>query len=375
MTETREESANRFLNLIQDRKRGRFKLYIGMAAGVGKTYRMLQEAHDLYNRGVDVIVGVVVTHNRTDTVNRAHGLPLLPLKQVFYRGKALEEFDLEVALLRRPEVVIVDELAHTNVPGSTHEKRWQDVQTLLAAGINVISAVNIQHVESLNPTVQQITGVEVTERIPDRMLALADEVVNIDLTADELILRLREGKIYEQSKVESALQNFFRADNLLQLRELALREVANSLEKRIDATVAPDQRPTPQRICVCISTNEKTGKHLIRRTARLADTYCSTWYVVYIQTEREMPDKINLASQRHLINNFKLATELGACVLTIQGNDIALALVDFAKQNNISMLVMGKTRRTRWQNLWRGDIMRDLIRLTEYTNVDILIIS
>lgn len=206
----REESVQHFLDLIKKSRRGKFKVYIGMIAGVGKSYRMLQEAHDLIDSGVDVRIGYIETHGRAGTEAVLEGLPVIPRRKLFYKGKELEEMDLEAIIRIHPEIVIVDELAHTNVEGSLNEKRWQDVMTLLDEGINVISAVNIQHIESVNEEVQDIAGIEVRERIPDSVLQEADEVVNIDLTAEELITRLKAGKIYKAEKIQTALNNFLR---------------------------------------------------------------------------------------------------------------------------------------------------------------------
>jgi two-component system sensor histidine kinase KdpD len=208
--EEEKKSAQHFLDLIKNSRRGKFKIYIGMSAGVGKTYRMLQEAHSLLKNGIDVKIGYIETHNRSETVAMLEGLPLIPRRKLFYKGKELEELDVQAVISLRPEVVIIDELAHTNIEGSTHEKRWQDVMDILDAGINVISALNIQHIESLNEEVKEITGIEVKERVPDSVLAQADEVVNIDLTADELIARLKEGKIYHADKIETALKKVAR---------------------------------------------------------------------------------------------------------------------------------------------------------------------
>ena len=235
--EESKKSALEFLDLIKKSRRGKFKVYIGMSAGVGKTYRMLQEAHALLRNGIDVKIGYIETHNREETHALLEGLPVIPRRKLFYKGKELEELDVAAVINLRPEVVIVDELAHTNIEGSKNEKRWQDVLEILAAGINVISAVNIQHIESLNDEVKAITGVEVKERIPDSVLAQADEVVNIDLTADELIVRLKEGKIYDPAKVENALKNFFKGDHILQLRELALKEVASQVERKVESEI------------------------------------------------------------------------------------------------------------------------------------------
>ena len=224
----REENVKHFLDLIRRSRRGKFKIYIGMIAGVGKSYRMLQEAHEMQENGLDVQIGYIETHGRTGTEALLEGLTIIPRKKIFYKGKEIEEMDLDSILRLHPELVIIDELAHTNIEGSRNEKRWQDVMELLDAGINIISAVNIQHIESLNEEVKGIAGIEVKERIPDKVLQDADEVVNIDLTAEELINRLKAGKIYRPEKIELALNNFFKTENILQLRELALKEVANS---------------------------------------------------------------------------------------------------------------------------------------------------
>ena len=312
----REKRVQQFLVLNQSSTRGKLKIYIGMSAGVGKTYRMLEEVHRLLKAGVNVKVGYVETHGRKETEALVEGLPLVPRREVFYKGKKLEELDVQAILLLHPQIVIIDELAHTNIPGSKNEKRWQDVLDVLDAGIDVITAVNIQHIESINEDVKHITGVDVKERVPDKMLQLADEVVNIDLTADELINRLKEGKIYDHTKVQQALTNFFQPEKILQLRELALKEVAGQVERRVDYSI--DYKTNPfrhERFLACISSNHEIAQRIIRKTARLASYYNSQWYVLYVQTSREATDKIPLAEQRYLINNFKNATELGAEVI------------------------------------------------------------
>src|SRR6478672_1405889 len=239
----REERVQKFLKLNRTNDRGKLKIYIGMSAGVGKTYRMLQEAHQLLANGVNIRVAYIETHGRKETEALIEGLSIIPRREVFYKGKKLEELDVQAILLLHPDVVIIDELAHTNIPGSKNEKRWQDVLDVLEAGIDVISAVNIQHIESINEDVKAITGVDVKERVPDRMLQIADEVVNIDLTADELISRLKAGKIYDYTKVQQALQNFFQSDKILQLRELALKEVAGQVERKVDYQVTSKKTP------------------------------------------------------------------------------------------------------------------------------------
>src|SRR5678816_1387895 len=242
-TDDKEKRVQTFLELNRKTSSGKLKIYLGMSAGVGKSYRMLQEAHALLQNGVNVKIGYIETHGRLETEFLTKGLPIIPRREIFYKGKRLEELDVQAILLLHPEVVIIDELAHSNIPGSKNEKRWQDIVDILDEGVNVISAVNIQHNESINAEVKQITGVDVQERVPDRMLQIADEVVNIDLTADELISRLKEGKIYDHTKVQQALQNFFQPDKILQLRELALKEVAGQVERKVDYSITSRTNP------------------------------------------------------------------------------------------------------------------------------------
>src|SRR6478609_4560151 len=232
----RNQTAEEWLERVQrsESQKGKLKIYIGMSAGVGKTYRMLQEAHQLLTDGINVRIGYIETHGRLETAALEEGIPVIQRREIFYKGKRLEDLDVQAILLMHPQVVLIDELAHTNIPGSKNEKRWQDVLDVLEAGIDVISALNIQHIESINEAVKEITGVEVKERVPDKMLVIADEVVNIDLPADELIRRLRDGKIYDKTKVQQALTNFFRPEKILQLRELALKEVAGQVERKVD---------------------------------------------------------------------------------------------------------------------------------------------
>ena len=283
---SREESVQHFLDLIKKSRRGKFKVYIGMIAGVGKSYRMLQEAHELLDNGVDVKIGYIETHGRAGTDAMLEGLPVVPRRKIFYKGKELEEMDLDAIIQIHPEIVVVDELAHTNVEGSRNEKRWQDVMDLLDEGINVISAVNIQHIESVNEEVQGISGIEVKERIPDSVLQEADEVVNIDLTAEELIARLKAGKIYKPEKVPTALNNFFKTENILQLRELALKEVALRVEKKVENEVVTSVGVRHEKFLACISSNEKTPRRIIRKAARLATRY-NTSFVLCTDSQRK----------------------------------------------------------------------------------------
>ena len=339
----KEENVRHFLNLIKRSQRGVFKIYIGMIAGVGKTYKMLQEAHEMLDNGIDVQIGYVETHGRVGTEAQLKGLPVIPRKKIFYKGKELEEMDLDAILQLHPELVIVDELAHTNVDGCRNEKRWQDVMDLLGAGINVISAVNIQHIESLNEDIKGIAGIEVKERIPDKVLEEADEVVNIDLTAEELISRLKAGKIYKKEKIQTALNNFFKTENILQLRELALKEVAFRVEKKVETEVVPEEKAIHRELYLaCISSNEKTPRHIIRRTARLASRYNTNFIALYVQTPVESPDRINLSVQRHLLNHFKLVTELGGELVQIASPDIIQAIIDVCREHHITTVCIGQ---------------------------------
>lgn len=338
----REQSVRHFLNLLKKSRRGNFKIYIGMIAGVGKSYRMLQEAHELLRSGIDIRIGYIETHGRTETEALVKGLTLIPRRRLFYKGKEVEEMDLQAILCLHPEVVIVDELAHTNIEGSKNEKRWQDVRDILDAGISVITAVNIQHLEGLNEAVYDITGIEVKERIPDVVLEQADEVVNIDLTADELVNRLKAGKIYRPEKIQLALGNFFQSDHILQLRELALKEVALRVEKKVENSVFENVGLRHERFLACISSHEKTPRRLIRKVARLATRYNSKFYVLYVQTPRESTDRIPLSNQRYLSNHFKLATELGGEVIQVQSRHLSRSIVEVCRQRQITTVCMGK---------------------------------
>ena len=369
----KDQTAQHFLDLIKKSRRGKFKIYIGMSAGVGKTYRMLQEAHALLRNGIDVKIGYIETHNRKETHALLDGLPIIPRRVLFYKGKELDELDVQAIINLRPEVVIVDELAHTNIEGSKNEKRWQDVMDILAVGINVISAVNIQHIESLNEEVKRITGIEVQERVPDSVIAQADEVVNIDLTADELIARLKEGKIYKEDKIEIALKNFFKSEHILQLREMALKEVASQVERKVEAEI---NKPIKHdRFLACISSNEKTAKSVIRKTARLANYYNSKWYMLYVQLPSESADKIALDKQRHLINNFRLASELGAEIIKVENTSIAKAIIEQAEEKNISTICIGKPHFNLFKIILASNVFNELLKKLSATNIDLVILS
>jgi two-component system, OmpR family, sensor histidine kinase KdpD len=370
-----EKNTVQFIDLIRKSRRGKFKVYIGMSAGVGKTFRMLQEAHSLLRNGMDVKIGYIETHGRKETEILLDGLPIIPRRKLFYKGKELEELDVQAVINLHPDIVMIDELAHTNIEGSKNEKRWQDVMDILDAGINVISAINIQHIESLHEDVKSITGIDVAERIPDNVLKQADEVVNIDLTADELVTRLIEGKIYAPEKIERALNNFFQPDKILQLRELALKEVASQVERKIETELPGNPGIKDERFMACISSNHEIARMVIRKTARLASYYHSDWYVLYVQTDRERGDKIGLAAQRHLINNFKLATESGAEVIKVSNNNVARGILETAEERKITTICIGKPHLSLAKVILNTAVFSQMLNKLSGANIDIVILS
>lgn len=373
MEQGNDESVRKFLELIKNSGKGKLKVYIGMSAGVGKTYRMLQEAHALLLNGLDVQIGFIETHNRPETHALLQGLEQIPRRSIFYKGKKIEEMDLQAIINRHPEVVIIDELAHSNSEGSRNAKRWQDVKEVLQAGINVITAVNIQHIESLQEEIKAIAGINVSERVPDSILADANEIVNIDLSTADLIERLKTGKIYKEGKIGQALQHFFKPGQILQLRELALQEVARHLYHKIDTAVP--RRNAPQRLMACISSNHIVASRVIRKSARLAAYYRSDWVLLYVQTDAEIPQKIRLDKQRHLINNFKLAIELGAEVIKIKNNNIPKVIVEQAAKRGITTVCMGKTKTSIFWGLFKRSLTNKLIRLSATQDFDLIILS
>ena len=371
-----EQEADKWLSKVADEKKGKLKIYVGMSAGVGKTYRMLQEAHQRLANKENIRIGYIETHGRKETEALINGLPVIPRREVFYKGKKLEELDVQAILLLHPDVVIIDELAHTNIPGSRNEKRWQDVLEVLEAGIDVISAVNIQHIESINEDVREITGIEVKERIPDKILQVADEVVNIDLTADELISRLKEGKIYDHAKIQQALTNFFQPEKILQLRELALKEVAGQVERKVDYSITAKTSPfRHEHFLACISSNNEIAQRIIRKTARLASYYNSKWFVLYVQTTREAMDKVPLDRQRHLINNFKKAMEMGAEVIRKKDDNIASAIIETVEEKHITTVCLGKPHLKLWQIIIKTSVFNQLLKTLSKNDVDLVILS
>jgi two-component system sensor histidine kinase KdpD len=367
-----------FLALVRQRERGKLKLYIGSAAGVGKTYRMLNEACELRHRGVDVVIAFAETHGRPDTIAQIGDLEIVPRKRIEYKGVTLEEMDVDATLARHPEVAVVDELAHTNVPGAKNAKRWQDVMTLLDEGINVISAVNVQHLESLNDVVAQTLGVTVRETVPDWVVATADQVVNLDISAQDLRQRLQEGKIYPKEKVQSALANFFTEENLTTLRELALREVASSVDRTREQIVRREagELPAPKtvdRVLVALSSDSPQSAVLLRKASRIAGRLNTDWYCVYVQTPDEAADRIDSTVQRRLVNNIQLAQAMGAEVVKLTGTDVAATLLKFAGEKGVTVILTGQSRRPWWQHLFRRTVVAELVKNTQ--GLDVLVAS
>jgi two-component system sensor histidine kinase KdpD len=362
-----------FLELVERARRGRLKLYVGFAAGVGKTWRMLEEAHALRRRGVDVVGALVETHGRAETAALIGDLELVPQRRVDYRGVAVEEMDLDAVLARRPTVAIVDEIPHTNAPGSRNRKRYEDVLDILAVGINVIGALNIQHLESLNDLVQRNTGVKVRETVPDAFLEQADQVVNLDLAVEDLLDRLRAGKIYPEARIPWALEHFFRDQNLTTLRELSLREVAQSLDRTLSRQPATaPAAPAPGRVMVCLSSNPPHALTLLRRGSRMAGRLNTDWYVVYVETPKEAPERIDSEAQRQLLGNIEKARELGGEVVRLRSADPASALLDFARTHRVSDLIVGRGREAWWRRMLRRSVLDRLVDEAEGLDVHIV---
>ena len=338
------------------RELSRLRVYMGAAPGVGKTYVMLEDAHTLRRQGLDVVIGFVETYGRAETEAQIKDLEIVPRRRVPYRGIELEEMDLDGILRRRPQVCLVDELAHSNVAGCRNPKRFQDVLDLVDAGIDVMTAVNIQHVETLNDAVARVTGVRVRETVPDTFFHRADEVINVDATVEELITRLRQGKIYKPEKIEQALKNFFRVGNLSTLRELALRAVADEVgEKAASYRAREGLEPAliPERVMVCMSSNTAAPR-VIRTGARIAGRLGSRWYAVYVETPRERPGRINPRDEAALARNVELAQSLGATVVRVKADRPSDGLIAFAQREGITHVIFGQTARSRWEILLRG---------------------
>jgi len=360
--------------MIRRSQRGHLKIYLGYCAGVGKTWQMLEEAHRLKKEGIDVVVGLVETHGRTETAALIDGLDVVSRRRQEYRGIVIEEMDVDAVLARTPQVALVDELAHTNVPGSRNAKRYQDVQDLLAAGIHVISTLNLQHLESLYDTVETIAGIKVRERLPDSVIADADEIVNVDLTTADLKKRLEEGKIYPKERIGAALANFFKKTNLEQLRELTLRELASQIDLRSREAIEPEIPATPDQVMVCLSSRGPNSEMLLRYASRLAGRLNRNWYAVYVQTPSEEPTVIDSHTQRILSGTLTLAKQLGAMVFTYKGEDIPDTILRFAREYRVGHIVIGNSGPLPfWKKLLRRkNIVERLIERAEGMTVVVL---
>lgn len=357
-------SAEALLARLQEDERARLRVYLGAAAGVGKTFQMLEDAHLLKRQGADVVIGFIETHGRADTEAMIGDLERAPLRRIEYRGVTLEEMDVEAIINRRPAVVIIDELAHTNAPGSKNKKRYEDVLEILDAGIGVFTAVNVQHLESLNDVVARTTGVRVRETVPDCFLKRADEVINVDVSVDTLRTRLRQGKIYGVEKIEQALNSFFRKGNLTALRELALRQVAEDQAEKAHEyreREGLEQAVIPEKVMVCIASNGG-AKRLLRTGSRIAGRLASDWYAVYVETPREEPGRIKPEDYATLQENIGLAKELGAQFVRLKSSKVADALIDFARREGITHVIFGQSSRSRWDILLHGSVINRFLR-------------
>jgi len=347
--------ADNFLRMIQRSRRGRLKVYLGYAAGVGKTYKMLLEGHRLKAEGIDVVIGLVETHGRAETARLTEGLETVPRVRQEYHGIVVEEMNVDGVTTRKPEVVLIDELAHTNVPGSRNHKRYEDVHDVLAAGIHVITTVNVQHLESLYNTVERGLGVAVRERLPDSVLAQADEIINVDLSTEDLQQRLREGRVYPERRTQTALANFFTSSNLEQLRELTLRELASQIDLRRREAEAEEGQATPDQVMVCLSSRGPNSEMLLRYASRLAGRLSRNWYAVYVQTPAEEATVIDATTQRLISNTMTIAKQLGGTVFTYKGEDVVETILRFAKEYRVGHIVVGApAERPFWKRLFYG---------------------
>ena len=367
--EPRRTSPDVFLRLIEKSRRGKLKIYIGHAAGVGKTYQMLEDAHALKAQGADIVAGVIETHGRVETAAKIGGLEVIPRRGVSYKGKEIEELDLPAILKRRPEIVLVDELAHTNVPGLENEKRYQDAEDILEAGISVMTTVNIQHFESVQEIVSRVTGVDVRERVPDRLLRQADAIVNVDLPSDELRARLQAGKIYPADRIPSALENFFKEENLASLRELAMRQIADRLEAERRGPDHSLAEPVGAKVMVAMSSNPETTRLLLRRASSIAGRLNTNWFAVYVRTKKESPQRMSARDHRLLSENVTLAMELGAKVVWLSSEDIAGELLRFAREQGVTLAIFGKSRLSRVRRLYQKSPIEVFAKLG--TGVDV----
>lgn len=358
-------SAESLLKMVDEIERAKLRVYIGAAAGVGKTYQMLEDAHQLRKQGIDAVVAVVETHGRVETAELIGDLEVIPLKRVEYRGNTFSEMDVDAVIARKPAVAVVDELAHTNIEGSQNKKRYEDVLELLENGISVVTAMNIQHIESLNDVIARTTGVQVRETVPDCFLKRADEVIDVDISVDTLRTRLRQGKIYSVEKIEQALNNFFRKGNLCTLRELALRQVAQHQsvqDHEYREREGLEQAVVPEKVMVCMASRGSAAK-LLRTGARIVGRHAyKDWFAVYVETPDEEPGRINRETYAILQENIRLANSLGAEVVKLKGDNVADELLKFANENEITHVIFGQSARSRWEIIWKGSVINRFLK-------------
>jgi two-component system, OmpR family, sensor histidine kinase KdpD len=373
--EMKRSTPEEALEAIKKQDRGTLKIFIGYAPGVGKTYTMLNEANRRAARGQDVVIGYVESHSREETDKQIGGLEVIPRKKIEYSGRFLEEMNTEAIIARKPQLAIIDELAHTNVPGSKYKKRFEDVEDILNSGINVLTTLNIQHLESLNDVVKKITGIEVRETIPDRIVDQADEVVVVDITPDALQNRLKRGNIYRMDKIEQALKSFFRKGNLNALREIALRQTAEEVDEELSEYMEEhgikDTWHTVERVMVCISPS-LSAKKLIRRGARIAKRYKCEWIVVDVDCTHFFAPKLTQKDRTVLASHYKLAQQLGAEVVTLTGKSISGELSRFAAERHITQIIIGHSTRTKWQTFVRGATIEKLLKQTRSAEIHII---
>lgn len=358
-------SPESLLRLVQESERAKLRVYIGAAAGVGKTYQMLEDAHELKNSDVDVVIGIIETHGRADTIAKLEGLETIPPKRIEYRGGIFEELDVDTLIRRKPAVAIIDELAHSNLDGVKNPKRYEDILEVLDSGISVITAVNIQHIESLNDVVERSTKVQVRETVPDSFFKRADEIIDVDVSVDTLRTRLRQGKIYSVEKIEQALNNFFRKGNLANLRELALRHVAqyqSVQDQEYREREGMEWAVIPEKVMVCMASRG-SAKKLLRVGARIAGRFASgDWYSVYVETPNEEAGRIDPKAYAALQENIRFAETLGAKVVKLKGSNVADELLRYAQQHGITHVIFGQSARSRWQILWKGSVINRFLR-------------
>ena len=354
---------------------GRLRVYIGAAAGVGKTYRMLQEAHQLREQGIDVVIATIETHGRFDTEEHVKDLEIVPMRRVDYKGATFEDMDVDAVIRRKPQVAVVDELAHSNVPGSKNAKRFEDVLELIAAGISVVTAVNIQHIESLNDVISRTTGIKVRETVPDSFFKRADEIIDIDVSIDTLRTRLRQGKIYSIEKIEQALTNFFRRGNLAALRELALRQVAQhqaTQDEEYREREGLEQFVLPEKVMVCMASRGSASK-LLRTAVRIVGRHAyKDWYAVYVETPDEEPGRIAPNTYSTLQENIRLAESLGAEVVKLKGRNVADELLRFACEHEITHVIFGQSARSRWEIIFKGSVINRFLKEVRHASVHVI---